>query len=208
MTTEFHATTICAVQRDGKTAIAGDGQVTMGNSVIMKGTAQKVRRLYHGKIVSGFAGSVADAFTLFDRFEDKLNEHNGNLVRSAVELAKDWRADKILHKLEAHLSGRGQQMLDDIRQHKMDDREIEVEVAEQERTIQGILTGNSTEELTNNFQEMLGSILPKKKKMKKMTIAKAREVFKEEELEKCLDMVVIVDKAIEATEEAGIGFID
>ena len=103
MTTEFHATTICAVQRDGKTAIAGDGQVTMGNSVIMKGTAQKVRRLYHGKIVSGFAGSVADAFTLFDRFEDKLNEHNGNLVRSAVELAKDWRSDKILHKLEALL---------------------------------------------------------------------------------------------------------
>ena len=79
---------------------------------------------------------------------------------------------------------------------------------EQERNIKGILTGNSTEELTNNFQEMLGSILPKKKKMKKMTIAKAREVFKEEELEKCLDMDVIVDKAIEATEEAGIVFID
>ena len=111
-------------------------------------------------------------------------------------------------QLEEPLSGRRQQMLDDIRQHKMDDREIEVEVAEQERTIQGILTGNSTEELTNNFQEMLGSILPKKKKMKKMTIAKAREVFKEEELEKCLDMDVIVDKAIEATEEAGIVFID
>ena len=111
-------------------------------------------------------------------------------------------------QLEKPMSGRRQQMLDDIRQHKMDDREIEVEVAEQERTIQGILTGNSTEELTNNFQEMLGSILPKKKKMKKMTIAKAREVFKEEELEKCLDMDVIVDKAIEATEEAGIVFID
>ncbi len=111
-------------------------------------------------------------------------------------------------QLEEPISGRRQQMLDDIRQHKMDDREIEVEVAEQERTIQGILTGNSTEELTNNFQEMLGSILPKKKKMKKMTIAKAREVFKEEELEKCLDMDVIVDKAIEATEEAGIVFID
>ena len=103
MSTEFHATTICAVQRDGKTAIAGDGQVTMGNAVIMKGTAQKVRRLYHGKIISGFAGSVADAFTLFDHFEEKLNEHNGNLVRSAVELAKDWRSDKILHKLEALL---------------------------------------------------------------------------------------------------------
>lgn len=111
-------------------------------------------------------------------------------------------------QLEEPMSGRRQQMLDDIRQHKMDDREIEVEVAEQERTIQGILTGNSTEELTNNFQEMLGNILPKKKKMKKMTIAKAREVFKEEELEKCLDMDVIVDKAIEATEEAGIVFID
>lgn len=111
-------------------------------------------------------------------------------------------------QLEEPMSGRRQQMLDDIRQHKMDDREIGVEVAEQERTIQGILTGNSTEELTNNFQEMLGSILPKKKKMKKMTIAKAREVFKEEELEKCLDMDVIVDKAIEATEEAGIVFID
>lgn len=103
MTTDFHATTICAVQRNGKTAIAGDGQVTLGNSVIMKGTAKKVRRLYHGKIVSGFAGSVADAFTLFERFEAKLNEHNGNLVRSAVELAKDWRSDKILHKLEALL---------------------------------------------------------------------------------------------------------
>lgn len=103
METTFHATTIVAVQKDGRTAIAGDGQVTMGNSVIMKGTAQKVRRLYHGKIISGFAGSVADAFSLFDRFEAKLNEHNGNLVRSAVELAKDWRSDKVLHKLEALL---------------------------------------------------------------------------------------------------------
>lgn len=103
MTTEFHATTIVAVQRDGKTAIAGDGQVTLGNSVIMKQTAQKVRRLYNGKIISGFAGSVADAFTLFDLFEKKLNEYNGNLVRSAVELAKDWRSDKVLHRLEALL---------------------------------------------------------------------------------------------------------
>ena len=103
METTFHATTIVAVQKDGRTAIAGDGQVTMGNSVIMKGTAQKVRRLYHGKIISGFAGSVADAFSLFDRFEAKLNEHNGNLIRSAVELAKDWRSDKVLHKLEALL---------------------------------------------------------------------------------------------------------
>ena len=99
-------------------------------------------------------------------------------------------------------------MLEDIAAHKMDDREIEVEVAEQERAIQGILMGNSQEELTNNFQEMLGSIMPKKKKKKKMTIAKAREIFKDEELKKCLDMDVIVDKAIEATEEAGIVFID
>ena len=97
METAFHATTIVAVSKDGKTAIAGDGQVTMGNSVIMKGTAQKVRRLYNGKVVSGFAGSVADAFSLFDRFEAKLNEYNGNLIRSAVELAKDWRSDKVLH---------------------------------------------------------------------------------------------------------------
>ena len=103
MKTEFHATTIVAVQKDGKTAIAGDGQVTLGNSVIMKKTAQKVRRLYNGKIISGFAGSVADAFTLFDLFETKLNEYNGNLVRSAVELAKDWRSDKILRQLEALL---------------------------------------------------------------------------------------------------------
>ena len=103
MDTGFHATTIVAVQKNGKTAIAGDGQVTLGNSVIMKATAQKVRRLYQGKIISGFAGSVADAFSLFDRFEAKLNEHNGNLVRSAVELAKDRRSDKVLHKLEALL---------------------------------------------------------------------------------------------------------
>lgn len=111
-------------------------------------------------------------------------------------------------QLEEGKSDRRQKMLEDIRAHKMDEREIEVEVKEQERAIQGILTGNSTEELTNNFQEMLGSIMPKKKKKKKMTVAKAREIFKEEELEKCLDMDVIVDKAIEATEQAGIVFID
>lgn len=111
-------------------------------------------------------------------------------------------------QLEEGKSERRQKMLEDIRAHKMDEREIEVEVKEQERAIQGILTGNSTEELTNNFQEMLGSIMPKKKKKKKMTVAKAREIFKEEELEKCLDMDVIVDKAIEATEQAGIVFID
>ena len=111
-------------------------------------------------------------------------------------------------QLEEGKSDRRQKMFEDICAHKMDEREIEVEVKEQERAIQGILTGNSTEELTNNFQEMLGSIMPKKKKKKKMTVAKAREIFKEEELEKCLDMDVIVDKAIEATEQAGIVFID
>lgn len=111
-------------------------------------------------------------------------------------------------QLEEPKSDRRQKMFEDICAHKMDDREIEVEVAEQNQGFQGILTGNSTEELTNNFQEMLGSIMPKKKKKKKMTVAKAREIFKEEELEKCLDMDIIVDKAIEATEESGIVFID
>lgn len=101
--TEFHATTICAVKRDNKVAIAGDGQVTMGQSVVMKNTAQKVRRLYNGKVISGFAGSVADAFTLFDKFEGKLNQYKGNLLRSAVELAKDWRSDKVLRNLNALL---------------------------------------------------------------------------------------------------------
>lgn len=103
MSIEFHATTICAVKKDGKVAIAGDGQVTMGQSVVMKNTAQKVRRLYGGKIVSGFAGSVADAFTLFEKFEAKLNQYNGQLERSAVELAKEWRSDKMLRNLEALL---------------------------------------------------------------------------------------------------------
>ncbi|WP_306530229.1 ATP-dependent protease ATPase subunit HslU [Megasphaera sp.] len=111
-------------------------------------------------------------------------------------------------QLEEGNSDRRQKMLEDICAHKMDDREIEVEVAEQGPGFQGILTGNSTEELTNNFQEMLGSIMPKKKKKKKMTVAKAREIFKEEELEKCLDMDTIVDKAVAATEESGIVFID
>jgi ATP-dependent HslUV protease subunit HslV len=97
----FHATTICAVRHNGKAAIAGDGQVTFGNSVIMKATARKVRRLYRGQVVAGFAGSVADAITLFDLFEQKLEEYHGNLQRAAVELAKEWRTDKILHKLEA-----------------------------------------------------------------------------------------------------------
>lgn len=103
MMTEFHATTICAVKKNGKTAIAGDGQVTMGESVVMKNTAHKVRRLYNGQVISGFAGSVADAFTLFDKFEGKLNQYKGNLMRSAVELAKEWRNDKILRNLNALL---------------------------------------------------------------------------------------------------------
>ncbi|MVO99168.1 MULTISPECIES: ATP-dependent protease subunit HslV [Paenibacillus] len=97
----FHATTIFAIRKDGRGAIAGDGQVTFGNSMIMKNTAKKVRRLYRGKVISGFAGSVADAITLFEKFEGKLEEHHGNLQRAAVELAKEWRSDRVLRKLEA-----------------------------------------------------------------------------------------------------------
>ncbi|HBI04949.1 MAG TPA: HslU--HslV peptidase proteolytic subunit [Paenibacillaceae bacterium] len=97
----FHATTIFAILHNGKGAMAGDGQVTFGNSVVMKQTAKKVRRLYHGKVVAGFAGSVADTITLFEKFEGKLEEYHGNLQRAAVELAKDWRTDRVLRKLEA-----------------------------------------------------------------------------------------------------------
>jgi len=100
---KFHATTIFAVLHDGQAAMSGDGQVTMGESVIMKNTARKVRRLYNGKVLAGFAGSVADAFTLFERFEEKLAQYNGHLERAAVELAKDWRGDRALRKLEALL---------------------------------------------------------------------------------------------------------
>ncbi|WP_033169860.1 ATP-dependent protease subunit HslV [Selenomonas sp. ND2010] len=103
METQFHATTICAVRKNGKIAIAGDGQVTFGEHTIMKANARKVRRLYHNKILAGFAGSVADAFTLFEKFEAKLESYNGNLQRAAVELAKEWRTDKVLRKLEALL---------------------------------------------------------------------------------------------------------
>ena len=103
METQFHATTICAVRKNGKTAIACDGQVTFGEHTIMKANARKVRRLYHNKILAGFAGSVADAFTLFEKFEAKLASYNGNLQRAAVELAKEWRTDKVLRKLEALL---------------------------------------------------------------------------------------------------------
>ncbi len=97
----FHATTICAIRHNGKGAIAGDGQVTFGNSMVMKNTAKKVRRLYRNQVLAGFAGSVADAITLFEKFEGKLEEHHGNLQRSAVELAKDWRSDRVLRRLEA-----------------------------------------------------------------------------------------------------------
>ena len=99
----FHSTTICAVEKDGKFAMAGDGQVTMGESVVMKGTAKKVRRIYNGEVVVGFAGSVADAFTLEEKFEGKLNEYNGNLQRAAVELAQEWRTQQSMQKLEAML---------------------------------------------------------------------------------------------------------
>ena len=99
----FKGTTIIAVKKDGKCAIAGDGQVTMSESVIMKASAKKVRRLYHDKVVVGFAGSVADAFTLSEKFEAKLEEYGGSLQRAAVELAQDWRNDKIMRKLEAML---------------------------------------------------------------------------------------------------------
>lgn len=100
---EFHATTIFAIQHKGSCAMSGDGQVTVGNAVVMKHTAKKVRRIFGGKVLAGFAGSVADAFTLFDLFEEKLNEYNGNLQRAAVELAKQWRGDRMLRKLEAML---------------------------------------------------------------------------------------------------------
>jgi len=99
----LRATTIVGMRKNGEVAIAGDGQVTMGESVIMKATAKKVRRLYNGQVLAGFAGSVADAFTLCELFEHKLEQYNGNLKRSAVELAKDWRSDKVLRKLEAML---------------------------------------------------------------------------------------------------------
>lgn len=97
------ATTIVGIRHNGEVAIAGDGQVTMGEAVVMKATAKKVRTLYNGKVLAGFAGSVADAFTLCELFEHKLETYNGNLKRAAVELAKDWRQDKIMRKLEALL---------------------------------------------------------------------------------------------------------
>ena len=100
---ELRGTTILAVRNEHGVAIGGDGQVTMGQSMVMKHTARKVRRRYHGKIIAGFAGATADAFTLFERFEAKLEESGGNFLRAAVEMAKDWRQDKFLRKLEALL---------------------------------------------------------------------------------------------------------
>jgi ATP-dependent HslUV protease subunit HslV len=99
----FHGTTILSVRRDGAVALGGDGQVTLGN-VVVKATARKIRRLYQERVLAGFAGATADAFTLFERFEAKLEKHQGHLVRSAVELAKDWRSDRVLRRLEAMLA--------------------------------------------------------------------------------------------------------
>jgi len=98
----LHGTTILAVRRQGQVAIGGDGQVSLGNTVL-KGNARKVRRLYHGRVLAGFAGATADAFTLFERFESQLEKHHGQLARSAVELAKEWRSDRMLRRLEALL---------------------------------------------------------------------------------------------------------
>jgi ATP-dependent HslUV protease subunit HslV len=100
---QFHGTTILSVRRGSSVALGGDGQVTLGQ-VVIKGGAKKVRRIYQDKILAGFAGGTADAFTLFERFEAKLDKHQGNLLRSAVELAKDWRTDRILRRLEAMLA--------------------------------------------------------------------------------------------------------
>jgi ATP-dependent HslUV protease subunit HslV len=100
---QFHGTTIVSARRGTRVAMGGDGQVTLGN-VVIKQSARKVRRLHHDRIVAGFAGATADAFTLFERFEAKLDKHQGNLLRSAVELAKDWRTDRILRRLEAMLA--------------------------------------------------------------------------------------------------------
>ena len=99
----FHGTTILSVRREGAVALGGDGQVTLG-SIVIKATARKVRRLHHDKVLAGFAGATADAFTLFERFEAKLDKHQGHLTRAAVELAKDWRSDRVLRRLEAMLA--------------------------------------------------------------------------------------------------------
>jgi ATP-dependent HslUV protease subunit HslV len=100
---QFHGTTIVSVRRGERVALGGDGQVTLGN-IIIKASARKIRRLHHDKVLAGFAGGTADAFTLFERFESKLEKHSGHLLRSAVELAKDWRTDRMLRRLEAMLA--------------------------------------------------------------------------------------------------------
>lgn len=100
---QYHGTTICSVRRGNQVVMGGDGQVTLGNTV-MKANAKKVRRLYNNQVIAGFAGATADAFTLFERFEGKLEKHSGNLVRAAVEMAKDWRTDRMLRRLEALLA--------------------------------------------------------------------------------------------------------
>src|SRR3984893_11808032 len=99
-TSQYHGTTILSVRRGERVAMGGDGQVTLGN-IVVKASARKVRRIYHDRILAGFAGATADAFTLFERFEAKLDKHQGHLQRAAVELAKDWRSDRILRRLEA-----------------------------------------------------------------------------------------------------------
>ncbi len=103
MSEVFHATTVVSVRHRGQVALAGDGQVTVGNTIV-KASARKVRKLHHDRVLAGFAGAAADAFTLFARFEGKLEEHRGNLPRAAVELAKDWRTDRVLRRLEALLA--------------------------------------------------------------------------------------------------------
>ncbi|MCA0177854.1 MAG: ATP-dependent protease subunit HslV [Proteobacteria bacterium] len=103
MQTTFHGTTIVSVRRNGQVALGGDGQVTLGH-IVVKGSARKVRRLHHDKVLAGFAGATADAFTLFERFEAKLEKHGGHLVRAAIELTRDWRTDKVLRNLEAMLA--------------------------------------------------------------------------------------------------------
>jgi ATP-dependent HslUV protease, peptidase subunit HslV len=100
---QYHGTTIISVRRGDQVAIGGDGQVTLGHTIV-KGTARKVRKLYHGKVLAGFAGATADAFTLFERFEAKLEKHNGHLTRAAIDLTKDWRTDRVLRRLEAMLA--------------------------------------------------------------------------------------------------------
>ena len=100
---QYRGTTILSYRRNGQVVIGGDGQVSLGNT-IMKGNARKIRRLYHDKVIAGFAGGTADAFTLFERFEAKLEQHQGNLTRSAIELAKDWRTDRMMRRLEALLA--------------------------------------------------------------------------------------------------------